>query len=322
MAEVLREPLFPGPEFERFKQERLAGLEQIMKEPQSIASSAMTRYLNPYPKDDVRYVPTFDEMIADLKALTLDDVRKFYAAFYGASKGEVSVVGDFDDKEIPQMITELFGGWKSAQPYRRIASTFHDIPSLSRTIETPDKANAFFIACLPLKLTQDDPEYPALELANYMLGGGFLNSRFAMRIRQKEGISYGIGSALSISPWDKVGILTTTAIYAPENAARLEEAFKQEIARVLEEGFSADEVAAAKSGYLQSKQVARAQDRSLVNQLAVYLLLNRTLRWDENFERRIATVTPQEVNDALRRHLDPSKITIIKAGDFAKAAGK
>ena len=76
---------------------------------------------------------------------------------------------------------------------------------------------------------------------------------------------------------------------------------------------------AAKSGWLQSRQVSRAQDNELVGRLSNYLFLNRTLAWDDAFEKKVTALTPDEIVAAMRRHLDPSKITIIKAGDFAKA---
>ena len=142
----------------------------------------------------------------------------------------------------------------------------------NRSLETPDKANAFFIAGQNLKLRDDDPDYPALVLGNYMLGGGFLNSRLAVRIRQKDGLSYGVGSQLQASPLDPSGSFTTFAIYAPQNEAKLEAAFKEEIARMLKDGFEAKEITEAKSGWLQSRQVgaragsgarANARDRPL-----------------------------------------------------------
>ena len=77
--------------------------------------------------------------------------------------------------------------------------------ALHTSIEAPDKANAFFIAGLNLKLRDDDPDYPALVLGNYMLGGGFLNSRLAVRIRQKEGLWYGVGSQFQASALDQSG---------------------------------------------------------------------------------------------------------------------
>jgi len=320
VAEILREPSFPAAEFEPLKQEQLAFLELQLKEPQAVAGSAFRRHLNPHPKGDPRYVASIEERIADAKAGNLDAAKKFYADFYGASNAELAVVGDFDDKAIEKLVADLFGSWKSPRPYSRLASSYQDIPPVSRSFETPDKANAVFMAGLRLNLRDDDPDYPALVLGNYMLGGGVLNSRLATRIRQKAGLSYGVFSSLSAAPLDKNGQFTANAIYAPQNAAKLEAAFKEEIARALKDGFTPEEVAAAKSGYLQSQQLSRSQDQELVGRLLTYRFLNRSFAWDAEFEKKVAALTPDQILDAMRRHIDPSKFTIMKAGDFAKAA--
>ncbi|MEW6213413.1 MAG: pitrilysin family protein, partial [Acidobacteriota bacterium] len=319
VAEVLREPSFPEKEFELLKQEELTGIESQKSEPGFIASVAMGRHLNPYPKGDPRYTATAEEQVEAIKATTLDDVKKFYRDFYGASNAQVGIAGDFDEKEISALIAELFGSWKSPRPYARLVSTYREIAPINQSFEAPDKANAFFVAGVNLKLRDDDPDYPALVLGNYMLGGGFLNSRLAVRIRQKDGLSYGVGSGLNASSLDQTGSFNAFAIYAPQNAEKLEAAFREEIARMLKDGFTAEEVAAAKSGFLQSRQVGRAQDLGLARSLASYLFLKRTLAWDEEFEKKIAALTPDQINAAMRRWIDPAKITIIKAGDFAKA---
>ena len=108
-------------------------------------------------------------------------------------------------------------------------------------------------------------------------------------------------------------------------AAKLQAAFDEEIARVLNEDFTAEELAQAKSGYLQSRAVARAQDRELVSYLSHWLFVGRTMQWDAQFEEKLAAVTAPQIRAAFRKHLDPAKFTVIKAGDFAKAraqAGK
>lgn len=320
VAEILREPSFPADEFEQLKQEQLADIEAQRSEPQQMAIVEAMRHLRPFPKGHVNYTSTPEEAIADLKAATLDQVKKFYADFYGAGNGELAVVGDFDEKEIAKLTTDLFGGWKSKMPYARISDTFHEVAAVNRNLEAPDKANAFFIAGEPLNLRDDDPDFPALVLGNYMLGGGFLNSRLAVRIRQKEGLSYGVGSQLQAGALDKVGMFLTYAIYAPQNRDKLEAAFKDEIAKMLKDGFTAEELAAAKKGWLQSRQVSRAQDNELAGRLRGYTFLNRTLAWDADLEKKVEALTPEQVLTALRKHIDPAKISIIKAGDFAKAA--
>jgi zinc protease len=321
VAEVLKTPAFDESEFEKLKQEEFAGIESQRSEPQAIAFNQYRRIVTPYPKSDVRYISTFDEAVADIKGTTLDQLKQFHKDFYGANNASVSVVGDFDQPQVQKIIADEFGAWKSAKPFTRIASPYISIKPENKSIETPDKANAMFIAGMNMPLQDTDPDYPALVLANYMLGGGFLNSRLATRIRQKEGLSYGVGSQFSASSLDKAGSFMSYAIYAPQNAEKLEVAFKEEIDKALKDGFTADEIKAAKSGYLQSRQVSRAQDAGLANSLTNNLYLNRTMQWDADFEKNVAALTPEKIKAAMQKHIDYSKFSIIKAGEFSKSKG-
>jgi zinc protease len=318
MAEVLREPAFPAKEFDLLKQEDLAGIEQQKSEPTQIAFTAFNRQINPYPKGDPRYVSTPDEDIAELNAATLDQAKQFYHDFYGASNAQLTVIGDFDEQEITRLTTELFSDWKSPRPFKRIASVFREIAPANQTFQAPDKANAFFVAGFLFDMRDDNADYAAVTLGHYMLGGGFLSSRLAARIRQKDGLSYGVGSGIFVSAVDHYGRFTATAIYAPQNVEKLEAAFKEEIARMLKDGFTTEEVDAAKSGYLQSRQVSRAQDSELLNRSNTYLFLGRSWQWDADFEAKIKALTPAQINAAMRHYVDPSKLVIYKAGDFAK----
>jgi zinc protease len=322
LSEILREPSFPASEFDQWKQENLAQAEQQRSDPNSVGSIAFNRHMNPYPKGDVRYVTTPEEDIADINALTMDDVKNFYSTFYGASSAEIALVGDFDPKQVTAQLTDLLGSWKSTSPFTRVARTYHDVPMVTQSLETPDKANAIFMAGVNLNLRDDDPDYPALVLGNYILGGGTLYSRLGNRIRQKEGLSYGVGSNIQASPLDKNGSFTTFAIYAPQNAAKLETAFKEEVDLALRQGFTPQEIAEAKKGLLESRKLQRAQDATLARTLGNELFINRTLMWDAAQDKKISDLTADEVNAAIRRWIDPSKITIIKAGDFAKAASQ
>lgn len=318
VAEILREPSFPEKEFEVLKQENLASIEQQKGEPTQIAFTAFRRHLSPFPKGDVRYVSTPDEDIAELNGATVDQAKQFYKDFYGASNAQLTVIGDFDAPEIAKLAGELLGDWKSPRPFSRVPSVFKEIAPINQSFPAPDKANAFFVAGFTLGIRDDNPDYPALALGHYMLGGGFLNSRLAARIRQKDGLSYGVGSSIFVSASDQYSRFTATAIFAPQNVDKLEAAFKEEIARMLKDGFTTEEVEAAKSGYLQSRQVSRAQDNELASRFNNYLFIDRTLQWDAELEAKIRALTPEQINVAMRHHTDPSKLTIIKSGDFAK----
>jgi zinc protease len=171
-------------------------------------------------------------------------------------------------------------------------------------------------AGFPLELRDDDADWPALVMGNYMLGGGFLNSRLAVRIRQKEGLSYGAGSSLTASPLDRAGRFVAYAIFAPQNQARLLTALQEELARAQKDGFTEAELGDARTGWLQSRQLTRSQDASLAQTLATWAYVGRTLAWDEALERKVAALTPAEVQQALVRRLDLSALSIFTAGDF------
>jgi len=322
VGEVLKDPSFPADEFEKLKSEELANVESQRSEPQAIAFNKIQRHTTPFPKSDSRYISTFDEEVASIKAVTLDEVKSFYKDFYGANNATMSLVGDFDANEIKTLNTQLFGDWKSAQPFTRIVNKAIPVQVINESIETPDKANAFFVAAYNFEFNDANPDYPAMVLGNFMLGGGFLNSRLATRIRQKEGLSYGVGSQFSAGTLDPVGSFFAYAIYAPENVDKLEKAFKEEIEKVTATGFTAEEIKEAKSGWSQSRTVNRAQDGGLAGTLNNYLFSKRDLKWDEAYEKKVMDLTPEQINTAMKKHLKFESMNIIKAGDFAKAKSK
>jgi len=319
VVEVLKSPTFPSTEFESLRQETLAGIEQQRSEPMAMAQVAFRRLASPYPKGHPRYVPTLEEHLAELKSVRLEEVQAFHHHFYGASAGELTLVGDLEAQGIQRLVVELLGDWKNPAPYERIPRLFQTKTPEKATLETLDKPNAFFIAGQPLALRDSDPDYPALVLGNFMLGGGFLNSRLATRIRQKEGLSYTVGSQLQADSLDKSGVWVAYAIFAPQNAARLEAAFQEELARVLKEGFTAEEIQAAKKGWLQSQQVSRAQDRELASRLASHLEAGRTLAFNEALESQVNALTSAQILGAMKKWVEPGRFLEVKAGTFKGA---
>jgi zinc protease len=322
LTEVLREPAFDPKELEQLRAEWLAGMEQQRSDPSALGFNQFQRLLKPYPRGDIRYVASIDEDIAEVKAVTREQLQRFHRDFFGAQPAQLAVVGDFDAAMLEKQVASLLRDWKNTKPFTRVPNEFIEVPAQEVVIETPDKAQAFFVAGLNLALRDDDPDYPALVLGNYMLGGGFLNSRLMTRIRGKDGLSYGVGSQLQGDNFDKAGMFVAYAIYAPQNLAKLQQAFNEEIARVLTEDFTQQEIEQAKSGWLQSRTVARAQDNELVGTLGHWLFVGRTLAWDAELEQKVMALDAAQIRAALQRHLVPEKFTIVKAGDFAGAAAK
>jgi zinc protease len=315
VAEVLREPAFPAAEFEEMRRASLTSVEGRRGDPSAIAGERLARHLNPYPPGHWLYTETVDERLEELKTVKLEDARRCYAELVGATGAQFVAVGDFDPDALSKLIEELFGAWRNPSPYTRIPARYFERAPLEQTVATPDKANAVLRAAVNLPLRDDHPDFPALIVGNYMLGGTS-SGRLPARVREKEGLSYSTSSFLSAGQLDAVGSFGLSSIYAPQNLARVENAIREELARALEQGFGEAELEAAKKGFLEARRLARSQDRGIAGRLANYLYLGRTFAWDIDFEKRIAALTPAQVNEALRRHIDPKKLSVLKAGDF------
>jgi len=325
LVEMLRKPVFPEKEFAIMKRENLERLKKGLVEPTALSFRALSRQLSPYSKDDVRYVPTYEEDIARWEAATLQQVKDLYTKQVGGQASVLVVVGDFntnpeDSANRPDLeLWSLLRNWKSGVEHQRIARPAKtDIAGSKDVILTPDKANAMYVSGHMLAMTDNDPDYPALEVANFILGGGTLSSRLGNRVRQKEGLSYGVRSTFGADAKDKAGRFSMYAICAPENMEKVDKVIAEEIEKFLKDGVTAAELTEAKKSFLEARKVQRSTDASVAHQLGDGLEEDRTFAWHADLEKKIAGLTPDAVNAAIRKHLQPKKLVIVKAGDFKK----
>jgi len=319
LRQVLREPSFPAKEFDVLKNEAITGLEQNRSDPIPQGLIHIQRLISHYPSDDVRYVPTVDEQIERTRKVTLDQVRTLYNGYLGADHGELVVIGDFESSEILPILAKTFDGWKAEKPYARIERPYQaDLKPQRETVETPDKANAVYLAALSLPMKDDDPEYPALVLGNFVLGGGALSSRIADRLRQKGGISYTAMSVFAGSPLDLRSEMLVLAIYNPINVEKVVSGVDDELARLLKDGVTPAEIKKATDGYLYQKQQMRTSDMILATQLSENLFVGRTMQFEAEQEDKLRKLTPDAIDAALRKYIDPKRLSIVTAGDFQK----
>ena len=316
--EIFKRPAFDAEELKVLKEEMIVGLEQEKQQPTSRVFRELGNHLNPYSPGHPYYQMSIDDEIAQIRSITPEDLSAFHARFVGGQDAEASVVGDFDVDQINAQLNNIMANWRSNSKYQRIESKVADTKSINRFIDTPDKSGAAFGAMIKFKLRDDHPDYPALEMANQMFGGGFISSRLANRLRQQDGLSYGAGSWFNASSYDENATFGAYAICAPENLARVEVGFKEELAKILDSGFTQQELDDARKGVLQSSRIDRAKDRRLVRTLAGNIDLERTMQWDKNYETALMALSAADVNAAVKRHLSMEGISIIKAGDAKK----
>ena len=315
VGNLLRRPLLADDILQELKRQSVAAIEQQRREPGALAANAVARWGNPYPRGDVRHARTFDEQAQDIRAVSIEQVRAFHSRFYGADHAEFGAAGDVDVEPVKQALQEAFADWHNATPYSRVAAPFVEAPATRLVLATPDKQNATMVVRQGFALNDDHPDYPALSMANYLLGSGG-NSRLWKRIRESEGLSYDVRSSIRWGQIDLSSEWRANAIFAPQNQAKVEAAFRQEVERARVDGFNAEELADGKRGLLGFRRLGRAQDGGIASLLASNLYLGRTFLKSAEVDAALENLSLQQVNAALRTYVDPQRFVLGLAGDF------
>ena len=316
LAEAMRKPAFSTEEYEQGKRQAVQAVERNREEPSAVAGLAEARALKHYPADDPRYAPTFDEQVAELQSTPLADGVAFYRAYWGADHADMAIVGDFDPAQVKAAVTRLFGDWKSTMPYARVPNPPSEVVGQHLVSPLKDKANAVLLGALPLHLQDTDPDYQALTLAAHVLGGGEFGSRLNARVRQKDGLSYTVGADINASAFEPSGSLQFFAIYAPQNRAKVQAGFDDELARFAKDGITADELASAKQAILAQRVTARTNDGAVARGWTAKLDQGRTFAWSAQQDARLASLTVDQVNAAIRKWIEPAKVDWSVAGSF------
>lgn len=320
LRQVLREPTLPSEELEVIRSQYVAAYTQQLTDPQALAGNYISRQINPYPPGHVRYVATLGETIQQWESLKREDISQLYDEFLNGAHGELAIVGDFDPADIVPQIEEMLAGWQTSRNVAHIPMIGNiDLTDHREEIVTPDKENAMYYAVTVLPMSDSAEDYPALLVGNNIFGSGGLSSRLGNRVRQDEGLSYGVGSFMVAQSLDQRTTFGMYAITNPVNMAKLEAVIAEELHKFLDEGVSSAEVAAAQSAYLERQRIDRADDSKLIGLLSSSIENDREITWYSDLEQKIRDVTPEAVLEAFRNRIDPERITWVAAGDFTRS---
>jgi zinc protease len=319
VQDVLRNPIFDANEFEKLKLEVKSELEMFKNEPQAVASDMVYQLSALYPKTHPYCHQTPDEKVAELNTVTLADVKQFYADFYGGSASYSSFIGGIDKALLKSFLEKTLNNWTAKIPYKRIATQYFEVKANEKVMQINDKTNAAVSGRINLNIGEQHPDYPAVEIANELLGGGaFLSSRIPERLREAEGMSYGAGSYISGNSVDKTGEWGLYAFFNPTFREKLDNALKEEIKKAIDKGFTKEEFDNSLKSWLQQRKIVLGLDNSLAYMLRNYLEQGKTLQEYENYENKVKALTLEKVNAALKKYFDVKKLVLIYAGDFQK----
>lgn len=316
MAEQLREPAFAPEEFEKEKKQLVGALRRQLENPDSRARESFSRAL--YPPGHPNREPSVSEFLAAVESCTLDQVKAFHASYYGPKRFILVAVGDIEPADVKAKVAESFKGWNGGA----------DVPKANqpRTIDGPreqlihmaEKPSVTVVFGQATGLKYTDPESQALRLGTAVLGSGF-TGRLMANVRDKEGLTYGIGSRIANDTYNP-GDWRITATFAPNLLEKGIESTRRELTAWYEKGITSDELDKRKSNLIGSFKVNLATTTGLAQQLLITAERGYDPSFLDQYPDMINGITQEQVNAAIKKHLNPNSMVLIKAGTIPGAA--
>lgn len=319
IKEILTESTFPEAELVKTINEYNTYLEGSLNDPQSIAFNEIEKITKNYPKESIYYTASTQEQIDNNKKVKREQLVDFYNKILGSNNGVGTVVGDLDTKTVGSLLEDTFGKWNSKSKYEYIKPELFATKKLDKDYLTPDKENGAAVGKIAFSMDRNSPDYPALIMANEMLGsGGFLTARIPTRLREKEGISYGAGSFVSIPVDNNVASWSWYAFFNPTKKDAVNKALKEEVNKAVKEGFTEEEFKSNLTSWLNGRKTGLGNDNTLMNLVNTQLQYGVPLEDYDTLEAKVSALKVSQVNDVLRKYISEDKMTSVFAGDFNK----
>ncbi|MSU66484.1 MAG: insulinase family protein [Opitutus sp.] len=311
LAEQLRTPRFDPAEFAKLKKQLVGRHKRQMEETDFRAEGAFARAI--YQAGHPNRSPADEKYLADIEAATLDQLKAFHAANYGPAAFRLVAVGDIDDAAIDAALTDTFTGWRGGRAIPAAAKATALTVSRTEKVAMPGKTSVSFVIGQPSGLRYSDPDYQAFHMATAVLGSGFFSARLLDIIRNREGLTYGIGASLHSDTYAD-GAWSISATFAPELLEKGTASTLRELRRFHTEGLTADELADFKVTLTGTYKVALATTGGLAGTILNAVQRGYGPEWVDEYPRRLQALTLTEVNGAIKKYLNPDKIVTVMAG--------
>jgi len=317
LAEMLREPSFPAEELEKVKKQLEGEFRRALEQPDHRAEQAFARSI--YPAGHPNHTPSTEDFLEAMARASVADLRAFHAGWYGPAAFTLVVVGDLDPSALQDEVRRAFAGWtggrqpESAAPARRPAAAAEAVVAMA------DKPSVSIIWGQPTGLAYRDPDTLALRVGTNILGSGF-TGRLMGSVRDREGLTYGIHAAV-MNDTVSDGDWRIAASFSPELLAQGLASTRRELEAWHRDGVTADEVEREKSNYVGTFQVSLATTGGMAGALLASVQRGYGVSWPDELPRRIAALTTDQINAAIKKHVHLDRLFLVKAGTIAPPAG-
>jgi zinc protease len=314
LAEQLREPAFPAEELEKLKQQAIAAIQEQQANTRLRAYEKFSQLI--YDPVNPFYLHGGEALVKSLNSITVEDVRRFYETRYGGRSLILSVVGDVRTDEVQKLFAEAFGDFGGPESVE-ISVDDPAPPTTARReiVLLKEKANVDVLLGSAAPLRRDARDYYAATIANSALGESTLSSRLGLQVRDREGLTYGIGSrfrapSLAAGPW------YITVSVNPTNVEKAISSALTVLRDYVTNGMTADELADEKSAAIGSFKVSLSTNAGLAEALWNAEVYGLGLNYIDRFPELIQAVTLEETNAAIRKYFRPDHLTVVIAGDY------
>ncbi|HUJ17557.1 MAG TPA: pitrilysin family protein [Nitrospirota bacterium] len=312
LSDVLMHPVFDQKEIDRKVRSTLAEIQRQKEEPGIVASEAFEKLVY----GDHPYGRTNDDVAAYIPKLTRQDILDFYRSRYSPSGTIIAVVGDVTEKEIIPLLDEYFKGWKRIEP---VAETSVPVPVIDAVTVKKIDMNVVqaSIDLGHIGISRENPDYYAVLIMNYILGGGGFSSRLMDNIRDNKGLAYGVHSAFSAQK--ETGHFSVSIQTKNESANEVIAETLKEIRRIQSEPVSEKELADAKAyltGSFPLRMDTSAKIAALLTSIEIYHL---GLDYPQKYSGLINSVTRGDIQRVAGKYLHPDRLVIVVVANQEKA---
>ena len=306
LALILKQPTFPQDAFARVQSNALVGLQAQKQSPDEITSEAFFKAVygtHPYASD-----PSGNEV--SVKAMTVDDLKAFYKQYYVARNAVVAIVGAIDRSGAEKLANTLVGGL----PEGMAAAKLPEVTSLTEAtvVKLSHPSTQTHVMLGQPGIRRADPDYFALYLGNHILGGNGLVSRISDEIREKRGLSYSAYSYFmpmrDRGPY-VLGLQTRT-----DKTDEAIKVLKDTLEKFVKDGPTAKELEASKKNITGGFALRVDSNKKIADYLSLIGFYNLPLDYLDTFIARMNAVTLEQVKEAFKRRVDPSKLVTVVVG--------
>ena len=316
LAEQLRSPAFNDEELSKLQKQIAGRLQRSLEQTTYRAGQAFAAAI--YPPGHPNYEPAPAAFLAAVKAATVAELQAFHQKFYGPAGLTLVAVGDVDAASLQAEVAKAFAGWigGNKRPDYPRTTTHLDVDH-NQTVFMADKPNVSVIFGQATNLRHSDPDALPLRVATTILGSGF-TGRLMATVRDQEGLTYGISSRVSNDNFTN-GDWRISANFAPDLLEKGLAATRRELKSWYEQGVTAEEVARTKTNLAGSFQVGLATTDGMAGTLLATVNRGYPLSWIDEYPQKLTALTVEQVNAAIKKHLQPETFVLIKAGTVPTA---